>query len=65
MRAICNVCCHHCSLEEGRTGACGQITPQAAQQMLQAIQAKEKETQDKVNKAKAAAMKSRQREKNW
>ena len=42
-----------------------QITPQAAQQMLQAIQAKEKETQDKVNKAKAAAMKSRQREKNW
>jgi tetratricopeptide (TPR) repeat protein len=42
-----------------------QISPQAAQQMLQAIQAKEKETQDKVNKAKAAAMKSRQKEKNW
>lgn len=42
-----------------------QITPQAAQQMLQAIQAKEKETQDKVNKAKAAALKSRQKEKNW
>lgn len=42
-----------------------QITPQAAQQMLQAIQAKEKETQDKVKKAKAAAMKSRQKEKNW
>ena len=41
------------------------ITPQAAQQMLQAIQAKEKETQDKVNKAKAAAVKSRQKEKNW
>ena len=41
------------------------ITPQAAQQMLQAIQAKEKETQDKVNEAKAAAMKSRQKEKNW
>jgi hypothetical protein len=33
--------------------------------MLQAIQAKEKETQDKVNKAKAAALKSRQKEKNW
>ena len=42
-----------------------QISPQAAQQMLQAIQAKEKETQDKVNKAKAAALKSRQKEKNW
>lgn len=42
-----------------------QITPQAAQQMLQAIQAKEKETQDKVKKAKAAALKSRQKEKNW
>ena len=42
-----------------------QISPQSAQQMLQAIQAKEKETQDKVNKAKAAALKSRQKEKNW
>ena len=42
-----------------------QISPQAAQQMLQAIQAKEKETQEKVQKAKAAALKSRQRDKNW
>ena len=42
-----------------------QISPQAAQQMLQAIQAKEKETQEKVQKAKAAALRSRQREKNW
>ena len=33
--------------------------------MLQAIQAKEKETQEKVNKEKAEAMKSRQKEKNW
>ena len=41
------------------------ITPQAAQQMLQAIQAKEKETQDKVNKEKAQILKSRQKEKNW
>ena len=41
------------------------ITPQAAQQMLQAIQAKEKETQDKVNRQKAEALKSRQKEKNW
>lgn len=41
------------------------ITPQAAQQILQAIQAKEKETQDKVNKEKAKALQSRQKEKNW
>ena len=41
------------------------ITPQAAQQMLQAIQAKEKETQEKVNKERAEALKSRQKEKNW
>lgn len=42
-----------------------QISPQQAQQMLRAIQAKEKETQDKVNKEKAEALKSRQKEKNW
>ncbi len=42
-----------------------QISPQAAQQMLQAIQAKEKETMDKVRKEKAAVLKSRQKEKNW
>ena len=41
------------------------ITPQAAQQLLQAIQAKEKETQEKVNREKAEALKSRQKEKNW
>ena len=41
------------------------ISPQAAQQMLKAIQAKERETQEKVNKEKAAVMKSRQKEKNW
>ncbi len=41
------------------------ISPQAAQQMLQAIQAKEKETQDKVNKQKAEALKGRQKDKNW
>ena len=41
------------------------ISPQQAQQMIQAIQAKERETQDKVNKKKAALLKSRQREKNW
>ncbi|MCR4860924.1 MAG: tetratricopeptide repeat protein [Bacteroidales bacterium] len=42
-----------------------QISPQQAQQMLRAIQAREKDTQDKVNKEKAALLKSRQKEKNW
>lgn len=51
--------------EQPRQGEQPKITPQAAQQMLQAIQAKEKETQDKVNKQKAEALKSRQKEKNW
>lgn len=51
--------------EQPRQGQQPKITPQAAQQMLQAIQAKEKETQDKVNKQKAEALKSRQKEKNW
>ncbi len=41
------------------------ISPQQAQQMLQAVQPKEKETQDKVNKEKAAILQSRQKEKNW
>ena len=42
-----------------------EISPQQAQQMLRAIQAKERETQDKVNEEKAAQLKSRQKEKNW
>ncbi|MBO4466808.1 MAG: tetratricopeptide repeat protein [Bacteroidales bacterium] len=42
-----------------------EISPQQAQQILQAIQEKERETQDKVDKEKAAALKSRQKEKNW
>ena len=42
-----------------------EISPQQAQQVLQAIQAKEKETQDKVNKEKADVLKSHQKEKNW
>lgn len=41
------------------------ITPQTAQQMLQAIQNKEKETQEKVKKEKAKVLKSKQKEKNW
>lgn len=42
-----------------------QITPQSAQQMLQAIQNKERETQEKVNKERAKALQGRQKEKNW
>ncbi|MDR1680366.1 MAG: tetratricopeptide repeat protein [Prevotellaceae bacterium] len=41
------------------------ISPQDAQQMLEAIQADEKQTQDKVNKEKARALRRQQIEKNW
>ncbi|MDR2362525.1 MAG: tetratricopeptide repeat protein [Prevotellaceae bacterium] len=41
------------------------ISPQDAQRMLEAIQADEKETQDKVNKEKAKALRRQQIEKNW
>lgn len=55
--------------DQNQNGQSGQqpvkISPQQAQQMLKAIQAKEKETQDKVNREKAEALKSRQKEKNW
>ena len=42
-----------------------ELSPQQAQQILQAIQEKERETQDKVDKEKAAVLQSRQKEKNW
>ena len=41
------------------------ISPQQAQQMLNAVQAQEERTRDKVDREKAAALKSRQKEKNW
>lgn len=41
------------------------MSPQQAQQLLQAIQDKEKKTQEKVEEKKADALKSRQKEKNW
>ncbi len=41
------------------------MSRQNAQQMLQAIQDKENQTQQKVQKARAVAAKSRQKEKNW
>ncbi len=42
-----------------------QLSSQAAAQMLQAIQDKERQTQEKVKKAKAAAIKSKKKDKNW
>ena len=51
--------------QQGNGQGNAKISPQQAQQMLKAIQAREKETQDKVNKEKAAPLKSRQKEKNW
>lgn len=51
--------------DQGQQPQESKISPQQAQQMLKAIQAKEKDTQDKVKKEKAALLKSRQKEKNW
>jgi len=51
--------------QDNRGSGEGEISPYQAQQMLRAVQAKEKETMDKVNKEKAALLKSRQKEKNW
>ena len=42
-----------------------QISPRQAEQMLNAMQAREQQTRDKVDREKAAALKSRQKEKNW
>ena len=51
--------------QQGEGQGDAKMSPQQAQQMLKAVQAREKETQDKVNKEKAALLKSRQKEKNW
>ena len=51
--------------DQNYAAAEGNISRQQARQMLNAIQAKEKETQDKVKKEKAEMLKSRQKEKNW
>lgn len=50
---------------QNSSGQQPKISPKQAQQMLKAIQAKEKETQDKVKKEKAEALKSKRKEKNW
>ena len=47
--------------EPGENG----LDPQQVQQLLKAIQAKEQETQDKVNREKAEGLRSRQKDKNW
>ena len=47
------------------SGSEAAISPQQAQQMLNAMQAQEERTRDKVDREKAAALKSRQKEKNW
>ena len=51
--------------DQNNAAAEGNISRQQARQMPNAIQAKEKETQDKVKKEKAEMLKSRQKEKNW
>lgn len=51
--------------DQNNAAAEGNISRQQARQMLNAIQAKEKETQEKVKKEKAEMLKSRQKEKNW
>ena len=52
--------------EERRNGPSDQMSPKQMQQMLQAIRDQEKNTQDKVNREKAAMQeKSRHKEKNW
>ncbi len=47
--------------DQGQQG----ISKQQARQMLNAVQAQEKETQDKVKKEKAALLKGSRKEKNW
>lgn len=52
--------------DSGNSGDNGSaISPQQAQQMLNAVQASEQKTRDKVDREKAAMLKSRQKEKNW
>lgn len=51
--------------DQPQNGNQPKITPQAAEQMLQAMQEKENQTQEKVKEEKAKALKSKQKEKNW
>ena len=51
--------------ENQQNGNPPKIEPQQAEQMLQAIQEKENQTQEKVKEEKAKLLKSKQKEKNW
>ena len=51
--------------QQQQNGNPPKISPQAAEQMLQAMQEKENQTQEKVKEEKAKALKSKQKEKNW
>lgn len=51
--------------KQDQNGNPPKITPQAAEQMLQAMQEKENQTQEKVKEEKAKMLKSKQKEKNW
>ena len=51
--------------ENPQNGNPPKIEPQQAEQMLQAIQEKENQTQEKVKEEKARQLKSKQKEKNW
>ncbi len=51
--------------EEKSNGNKPDIDPRTAQQMLEAIQNKERETQEKVNREKARILEKKQKEKNW
>ena len=51
--------------DQQQNGNQPKISPQAAEQMLQAMQEKENQTQEKVKEEKAKALKSKQKEKNW
>ena len=51
--------------QQNQSGEQPKISPQAAQQMLQAIQEQEKQTQEKVNREKALKARSKQKDKNW
>ena len=51
--------------DQQQNGNQPKISPQAAEQMLQAMQEKENQTQETVKEEKAKALKSKQKEKNW
>jgi len=51
--------------KQNQSGSKPKISPQAASQMLQAIQDKEDKTQEKVKEEKAKALKGKEKEKNW